>query len=143
MRNTLCIAAATFALSACGGDSHGDPTGLKSDILLTLVCGAFQPDLNSTLLKAEALIDGQVVGQDQAAATFSLTPGGQKANVGAGAHTVGCGIVSQTASPTVYEISAGVNATRVSGGNQDINLGPLTKSLATGDVVTFNINVNP
>jgi hypothetical protein len=51
--------------------------------------------------------------------------------------------VSQTASPTVYEISAGVNATRVSGGNQDINVGPLTKSLATSDVVPFNITVNP
>jgi hypothetical protein len=142
MRSTLFIAA-TLALSACGGDSSV-ATGLKSDILLTGVCSILQPDFNPTLLKAEALIDGQVVGQDQSApGAATLLPGGATANVGAGAHTVGCRIVSQTASPTVYEISAGVNATRVSGGNQDINLGPLTKSLATSDVVTFNITVNP
>ena len=139
MRNTLFIAAATFALSACGGNITPPP-----DILLTVVCSILQPDFNPTLLKAEALIDGQVVGQDQAApATATLLPGGGTANVGAGSHTVGCRIVSQTASPTVYEISAGVNASRLRGGNQDINQGPLTKTLATGDVVTFNITVNP
>jgi hypothetical protein len=144
MRSTLLIAAATFALSACGGDGGGGGTGPKIDILLTVVCSILQPDFNPTLLKAEALIDGQVVGQEQSSpATATLLPGGATANLGAGAHTVGCRVVTQTASPTVYEISAGVNATRVSGGNQDINLGPLTKSLATGDVVTFNVTVNP
>jgi len=131
--------ALVFGLAACG-DGITDP----NDILLTVVCDIFQPNLNSTLLEAEALIDGQSVGREQSApATFVLLPAGQKLNVGKGAHTVGCRVVSQTASPTVYEISALVNATRPGGGNQDINLGPLTKSLVTGEVVTFNITVNP
>lgn len=134
--------ALVFGAAGCGGSVVDGPP--PPTILLTLVCGIFQPDLNSTLLKAEALIDGQVVGQEQAApATFSLAPGGQKADVSEGAHTVGCRVVSQTASPTVYEISALANADRPGGGNQDINLGPLTKTLATGDVVTFSITVNP
>lgn len=133
--------ALVFGLAGCGGGTE-PRTG---DILLTVVCDIFQPDLSSTLLAAEALIDGQVVGQDQSApATFELLPGGQKLNVAAGAHTVGCRVASQTASPTVYETSADVNATRVpGGGNQDIARGPLTKSLVTGETVTFSITVNP
>jgi hypothetical protein len=130
-----------FGFAACGG---GDGTGPKGDIILTVAGSFLQPDLRLTLLEGEALIDGQVVGREQAApATFALLPGGQKLNVGEGAHTVGFRIVSQTGSPTVYEITASVNATRLGGGNQNINLGPLTKSLATGEVVTFNITVNP
>jgi hypothetical protein len=130
-----------FGLTACGGG--GDGTGPKTDICLPGASGLLQPSFKPTLLEAEAVIDGQVVGRQQSApATASLIPGGTKANVGEGAHTVGCRIVSQTATPTVYEITAVDNATRPGGATQDSNLGPLTKTLATGDVVTFNITVN-
>jgi hypothetical protein len=131
-------AALVCGLAACGGG-----TDSTSDILLTVVGGISQPGFNLTLLEAEALIDGKVVGRDQSApANLELFPGGQKL-VGKGAHTVGFRIVNQTASPTAYDIQAQVNATGPGGSNQDINLGPLTQTLATGDVVTFNFTVSP
>ena len=96
-------ASLVFGLAACGPDVVDGP---PDSILLTVVCSISESNFNPTLLKAEALIDGQVVGQDQSApAAAVLLPGGGM-NVGAGAHSVGCRIVSQTASPTVYETSA-------------------------------------
>ena len=132
-------AALAFGLVACGCTEP-----CKPDILLAVVGSISQPDLNLTLREAEALIDGQVVGREQSTQPQAvLLPAGQKLNVCEGAHTVGFRVVSQTASPTVYEISALVNADRPGGGDQNINLGPRTKTLATGDTVMFTITVNP
>jgi hypothetical protein len=122
-----------------GGGTDPPP----SNILLTVVGSVSQPGLNPTLLEAEALIDGKVVGRDQSApGAFTLLPEGQKL-VGKGTHTVGFRIVNQTASPTDYDITAQVNASGPGGTNQDITLGPLTQTVATGDVLTFNVTINP
>jgi hypothetical protein len=134
------VAALVVGLGACS-DGTGPADG---DILLTVAGGIMQPDLTLTLLDVELLIDGQVVGTEQSTAPqATLVLGGQIRNAKVGAHTVGFRIVGQTASPTVYELSALVNATRLGGNSQEIVLGPLTKAVATGEVVTFSVSVNP
>jgi hypothetical protein len=135
------VAALAIGLCACG-DGTGPLDG--DDILLTVAGSIIQPDLTLTLLDVEMLIDGQVVGTEQSTAPqAALVLGGQIHNAKVGAHTVGFRIVGQTASPTVYELSAMVDARRLGGNSQEIVLGPLTKAVATGEVVTFNVSVNP
>lgn len=135
--------ALVFGLAACGGSGGGGGTP-PSGISLVVGGGVMQPSLNPTLLAAEVLFDGQVLNRQQITpATWQLVPQGSKSNVSRGAHTVGFRIVNQTTSPTDYEINGLVNANDLNGGTQNILLGPLTQSLATGDVVTFNVMIDP
>ena len=98
----------------------------------------FNSKFEGTILKADLLFDGSVI----ATANFT-TPDANAQLIGTvnsaskGSHTISFRITNQTSSPNTYE-TLGAN---VKAGSSSYMLDDQKKSLATGESITFTVNL--
>ena len=135
--STVCVVA--LVLSGCGDDKSSGPSGDLFVICSGTIWNSGIIEGEATILRAELLFDGAVItSEDCSPACASSTLVGFRENVGRGNHTVAFRIASQTTSPVEYETVDGVTVETL---ESTYTLGAQTKTLATGQSISYTVNI--
>ncbi len=111
---------------------------VEETIVVAVAGNLLNSNFQATILRAELIFDGQTIGSENfSQAAGNATISGSLTSVKKGSHTIAFKITSQTSSPNTYEtICANVGA-----GGSHYNLADQRKSLATGESITFTVNL--
>ena len=136
----MILLATILVFASCSKDDENPVIPVKESIAAVYAEGIFWNSVfpTATILECQLLFDGSSIATKQHALPRTSDPlVGFATSVSKGQHTVSFKIVAQTSSPTSYDVT---NAA-VSYNQTRIDLPNRSKSLATGDTISYTVDL--